>query len=138
MIVSYVAPTHKEALMNQAISTQHPAVVLRSRYQQLRALLAVAMIAVVGLTAAVVVLAIQDDSNTIIRSASQTSAPSAGAIRSDGGPEESAVAATLGPQTTAAGPSESTIAAAVGSREAPAPTTTGPDESTVANAVSGR
>ena len=47
--------------MNQAISTQHPAVVLRSRYQQLRALLAVAMIAVVGLTAAVVILAIQND-----------------------------------------------------------------------------
>ena len=43
--------------MDQAISTQHPAVVLRSRYRQLRALLTVAMIAVVGLTAAVVVLA---------------------------------------------------------------------------------
>jgi hypothetical protein len=138
MIVSDVAPPYKEALMSQAISTQHPAVVLRSRYLQLRALLAVAMIAVVGLTAAVVILAIQDDSNTIIRSVSQTSAPSASAIRSDGGPEESAVASTLGLPPRAAGPSESTIAAAVGSREAPAPSTGGPDESAVANAVSGR
>ena len=45
MIVSDVAPPHKEAVMSQAISTQHPAVVLRSRYQQLRALLAVATLA---------------------------------------------------------------------------------------------
>ena len=112
MIVSDVAPTHKEAVMSQAISTQHPAVVLRSRYQQLRALLAVAMIAVVGLTTAVVVLAIQND-DTIVRSSSQVSAPSANAVRSDGGPEESAVAATLGPQRTAAGPDESVVANAI-------------------------
>src|SRR3954454_14129222 len=104
MIVSDVAPPHKEAVMNQAISTQHPAVVLRSRYQQLRALLAVAMIAVVGLTATVVILAIQDNGNTIVRSVSQTSAPSASATRSDRGPEESAVAGTLAPQPSAAGP----------------------------------
>ena len=77
MIVSDVAPPHKEAVMSQAISTQHPAVVLRSRYQQLRALLAVAMIAVVGLTAAVVILAIQNDGNTIVRAASPANAPSA-------------------------------------------------------------
>ena len=36
--------------MSQTLSTQHPAVVLRSHYQHVRALLAVAMIAVVGLT----------------------------------------------------------------------------------------
>jgi hypothetical protein len=46
--------------MGKAIPTQHPAVVLRSHYRQLRALLAVAMIAVVGLTAAVVILANDD------------------------------------------------------------------------------
>ena len=39
--------------MGKAIPAQHPAVVLRSHYRQLRALLAIAMIAVVGLTAAV-------------------------------------------------------------------------------------
>jgi hypothetical protein len=46
--------------MSQSISPQHPAVVLRSHYVQLRALLAVAMIAVVGLTVAVVILATDD------------------------------------------------------------------------------
>ena len=125
--------------MSQAISTQHPAVVLRSRYQQLRALLAVAMIAVVGLTAAVVILAIQnDDGNTIVRAASPANAPSASAIRSDGGPEESAVAATLGPQQTVSGADESRIAAAVGSGEFRSTAASGPDESTVASAISGR
>jgi hypothetical protein len=43
--------------MGQAIPNQHPAVVLRSHYNHLRALLAVAMIAVAGLTAAVVIVA---------------------------------------------------------------------------------
>ena len=46
--------------MGQAIPTQHPAVVLRSHYTNLRILLAVAMIAVVGLTVAVVMLATND------------------------------------------------------------------------------
>jgi hypothetical protein len=44
----------------QAIPTHHPAVVLRSHYR-LRALLAIAMVAVVGLTCAVVILAGHDD-----------------------------------------------------------------------------
>jgi hypothetical protein len=46
--------------MGKAIPTQNPAVVLRSRYLQLRALLAVAMIAVVGLTATVVILSVDE------------------------------------------------------------------------------
>jgi hypothetical protein len=46
--------------MGKAIPTQHPAVVLRSHYLQLRALLAVAMIAVVGLTATVVILSVDE------------------------------------------------------------------------------
>jgi hypothetical protein len=48
--------------MPQTVPTQHPAVVLRSHYRQLRALLTVAMIAIVGLSAAVVILA--DDGAT--------------------------------------------------------------------------
>jgi hypothetical protein len=60
--------------MPQAVPTQHPAVVLRSHYRQLRALLAIAMIAVVGLSAAVVILA--DDEATSTRSAAPVSAPS--------------------------------------------------------------
>jgi hypothetical protein len=75
--------------MGQAIPRQHPAVVLRSHYNHLRALLAVAMIAVVGLTAAVVILANDDDRDTSAGTATQVSAPSpAAGTRYDGGPEE--------------------------------------------------
>jgi hypothetical protein len=47
--------------MGQAIAREHPAVVLRSHFNQLRALLAVAMVAVAGLTVAVVILATDGD-----------------------------------------------------------------------------
>jgi hypothetical protein len=114
MIASDVAPSHKEAVMSQTISTHHPAVVLRSRYQQLRALLAVAMIAVVALTAAVVILAIDNDGGAGPASASRASASGqTGATRSDGGPEESAVAASLNRQPAATGPDESAVAKAI-------------------------
>jgi hypothetical protein len=55
-----VAP-RQEAVMGQAIPRQQPAVVLRSHFNQLRALLAVAAIAVAGLTVAVVILANDSD-----------------------------------------------------------------------------
>ena len=75
--------------MSHSISPQHPAVVLRSRYVHVRELLTIAMIAVVGLTAAVVILAINDDADTSAGSARQLSAPSpTGSTRYDGGPEE--------------------------------------------------
>jgi hypothetical protein len=83
------AAPKQEAVMGQAIPRQHPAVVLRSHYNHLRALLAVAMIAVVGLTAAVVILANDDDRDTSAGTATQVSAPSpAAGTRYDGGPEE--------------------------------------------------
>jgi hypothetical protein len=44
--------------MSPAVSAQHPAVVLRSSYRLVQALLAIAAMAVVGLTVAVVFLAI--------------------------------------------------------------------------------
>jgi hypothetical protein len=47
--------------MGQAIPRQQPAVVLRSHFNHLRALLAVALIAVAGLTVAVVILANDSD-----------------------------------------------------------------------------
>ena len=68
--------------MAQAIPMQHPAVVLRSRYTQLRMLLAVAMIAVVGLTVAVVILALEHESPNTPTSASAARTDSA---RSDVG-----------------------------------------------------
>jgi hypothetical protein len=51
--------------MGKAIPSQHnPAVVLRSHSRAVRALLAVAIIAVVGLTAALVIVANGDDTGT--------------------------------------------------------------------------
>ncbi len=60
--------------MAQTVPAQHPAVVLRSHYRHLRALLTIAMIAVVGLTVTVVILA-TDDRASSARSASPVSAP---------------------------------------------------------------
>jgi hypothetical protein len=86
--------------MGQAIPTQHPAVVLRSHFNWLRALLAVAMIAVVGLTAAVVILATDNSRETSAGSAAQVSSPSpAGTTRYDGGPEEGTRAPLTAPRS---------------------------------------
>jgi len=66
--------------MAQAVPAQHPAVVLRSHYRQVRALLVIAMIALVGLTVAVVVLATHNGAASV-RAVTPVSAP---ADRSDG------------------------------------------------------
>jgi hypothetical protein len=60
--------------MPQTVPTQHPAVVLRSHYRQLRALLAVALIAVAGLSVSVVVLA-TDNGGPDTRPATPVSSP---------------------------------------------------------------
>jgi hypothetical protein len=108
--------------MGKAIPAQHPAVVLRSHYRQLRALLAIAMIAVVGLTAAVVILATNDDRDTSAGSATQVSASApTGNTRYDGGPEEGTrgvVAARQPGVRYDGGPEEGT--AALTQRSAPA------------------
>jgi hypothetical protein len=57
--------------MGQAVPSQNPAVVLRSHFNQLRALLAVTLIGVIGLTVAVVIVA--NDENQ--RSAASSAAP---------------------------------------------------------------
>jgi hypothetical protein len=94
--------------MGQAIPRQHPAVVLRSHFNQLRALLAIALVAVAGLTTAVVILA--NDSNEVSGTSSAkpiesinygagavnpstgypsaTIRPDSPGTRFDGGPEE--------------------------------------------------
>jgi hypothetical protein len=81
--------------MGQAIPKQHPAVVLRSHYTLVRALLAVATIAVIALAIAVVILAADGDEVNRTSSARplappvRQAVPARGpAIRSDGGPEE--------------------------------------------------
>jgi hypothetical protein len=73
--------------MGNAIPSQHPAVVLRSHYTLVRALLAVAMIAVVGLTIAVVILANESDEVNTSAGSTSVTAP-VGSTRYDGGPEE--------------------------------------------------
>jgi hypothetical protein len=113
---------HQEATMGQAIPNQHPAVVLRSHYRQLRALLAIALVVVIGLTVAVVILATDDDQAGTAPQAAALGQlhyggfnPSTGrpVTGSAGGPEESAVAAAVGTAPSSSGPDESATAAAV-------------------------
>lgn len=97
--------------MGQAISTEHPAVVLRSRYRQLRALLAVALVVAAALAAAVVILALDDDTALTVSTPAPVSAPA------PTGHDESSTAAAIGaaydPQTGAASPDESKVAAEI-------------------------
>jgi hypothetical protein len=51
---------NQEAVMGKAIPQQHPAVVLRSHFNLVRNLLAAAMVAVIGLSSAVVIVANDD------------------------------------------------------------------------------
>jgi hypothetical protein len=82
-------PTNiQEAVMGQPIPSQHPSVVLRSHYKAVRALLAVAMAALIALAAAVVILADDEDNaiSTAQPSVQQQTLPSG--TRFDGGPDE--------------------------------------------------
>jgi hypothetical protein len=109
-----------------------------------------ALLAVLATAAVVLVLAIDGGSSETTTAAEQTQP----AVRSDGGPDESAVAVSVGSRVSP-GPSESTIAAAVAGsvparptggywesadprssyQPAPADGTSGPDESTIAASV---
>ena len=98
--------------MSPTVPTQHPAVVLRSQYVHLRALLAAALVAVVGLSGAVVIVA-SDDSDTpaVNSSPAQVSAPATEpGVRYDGGPEEGSRGISSGDPTTRfdGGPEEGT------------------------------
>jgi len=112
-----------------------------------------ALLALAATAAVVLVLAI-DGGSSDTSTVAQQSQP---AVRSDGGPDESAVALSVGSRMSPA-PSESTIAAAVGGsfparptdgywesadprssyQPAPAEGTGGPDESSIAATISGR
>jgi hypothetical protein len=56
--------TTQEAVMNKSVPVQHPAVVLRSRYRNLRSLVAVLLVAIAALTTSVVMLATDDGTTT--------------------------------------------------------------------------
>jgi hypothetical protein len=86
--------TTQEAVMGQVIPKQHPAVVLRSHFKAVRALLVVALVAVCALAAALVIVANDDnDAASTAQPISQQQALPSG-TRFDGGPDEG----TRGPQ----------------------------------------
>src|SRR5262249_47433488 len=101
------SPHNQEAVMGKAVPTHHPAVVLRSHYNALRALLAAALIAVVALTAPVVILADANDTDggtaaTRALPLSASNGVSQGGVRYDGGPEEG----TRGPNAASPTPEQ--------------------------------
>jgi type IV secretory pathway VirB10-like protein len=61
--------------MSHTIPSQHPAVVLRSNYQHLRALLAMAVAVILGLTVAVVVLATSSNHVPLASPTTQSATP---------------------------------------------------------------
>ena len=125
----------------------HPKPELSPHVRSYRPVVLAALLALIAMIAVLVVLAIADDQST----SSVFERPEQ-AVRADGGPEETAVAArigaalrggsamrvTAGSQPAVARPDESAIAAAIGSPRAAAPTPLRPDESTVAASISGR
>jgi hypothetical protein len=126
--------------MSQTVPTQHPAVVLRSHYRHLRSLLLIAMVAVVGLAAATVILALDDENTSGTTSAADISNSLRGSSTFEARPDESGVAAAIAEPPAVAKPDESKIAHAIALRHLapPPPTSTArPDESSVASAISG-
>ena len=107
----------------------HPTVPVRSQIQAHKVAWIAALLAMVATATIALVLAIDGGSST--SSVAEQSQP---AVRSDGGPNESSVAASVGSRPST-GPSESRIAASVGGAGAVRPTG-GPDESSVAASLS--
>lgn len=129
--------------MSHTVPTQHPAVVLRSQYRHVRALLLVAMFAVVGLSVTTAILAIDDNppaSTATGSPLSQIDHAQRGRTNFEVRPSESNVAAAIAGNPSVATPDRSKSAWSTTAREsAPAQPTaaTRPDESTVAQAISG-
>ncbi|HEX6583829.1 MAG TPA: hypothetical protein VF056_09505 [Thermoleophilaceae bacterium] len=102
--------------MGQPIPAQHPSVVLRSHFKLVKGLLAIAMVAVLALTAAVVILANDEDKVDTASKATPAVVPQpqiAPGTRFDGGPEEGTRGIIARPQAPAGtrfdgGPEEGT------------------------------
>jgi hypothetical protein len=131
-------PTHQEAEMQKTAPRQHPAVVLRSQYRQLKSLLVVLTVALVSLSVTVVAL-VTDDVGT--QETTGYFHPFNGVNQPErtGGPDESNVAAAISaqpqPQPETARPDESKIAAAIGKRVQLERDTSRPDESKIAASI---
>jgi hypothetical protein len=116
---------NQEAVMGNAIPAQHPSVVLRWHLQIVRAALAAAMIAVVGLSIAVVMVATDTQLVSSTRSASAVYPAHYGSFnpkvwQQESAPlaqEENAVKSSIGSTRYDGGPEEGTR----GSVQAPAP-----------------
>lgn len=111
----------------------YPTAPLSERIRAHRLLALAALLALVATAAVVLALAIGQDPST-----TSTVDRHQAAVRADGGPEETGVAAAIAEQPTVAGPDESKIAAAIGSGSESALVAPRPDESAVAAAISGR
>jgi hypothetical protein len=123
-------PTTQEAEMQQTAPRQHPAVVLRSQYRQLKSLLVVLAVALVSLSVTVVAL-VGADVGT------QETTGYFHPFKRTGGPDESKVAAAISakPQTETARPDESKIAAAISKRVQFERDASRPDEAKIAASI---
>jgi hypothetical protein len=97
--------------MGQAVPSQNPAVVLRSHFNQMRALLAVALIVVIGLTVAVVILANDENEPSAASSAAPIGHIHYGGFNS----------ATGRPQSVPLAPQEHPLRSRVGTTQPDAP-----------------
>ena len=109
----------------------HPRISLPTRVRTGRTVLLGALLALAASAAVVLILALGNESPDTAAPVSARAEPS---LRSDGGPEETSVAAAVG-QRAAIGPNEAGIAASIGGTSPKA--ATGPDESRTAAAVGG-
>lgn len=82
--------------MSHIVPTQHAGPVLRFTFQRVRALLAIAMIAVVGLTIAVVVLAVNNGTNASAGARASRHAISSGPVVQPNRDEQGLTASALG------------------------------------------
>jgi hypothetical protein len=123
--------------MPQTAPRQHPAVVLRSQYRQLKSLLVVLAVALVSLSVTVVAL-VTDGVGTQETSGYFHPFNGVNQPEQTGGPDESKVAAAIStqPQPNTARPDESKIAAAISKRVQLERDTSRPDEAKVAVSIS--
>jgi len=135
--------TTPEAVMSKSVPVQHPAVVLRSKYRDLRSLVAVLLVAVAALSTTVAVIGIEGDGTTTSTSsvANGRSSPTledpfhtrTQPTRPQSRPDESAIASSI---SQAGGRTYPTLADPFQSQvEQPRPLG-GPDESAVAASIS--
>jgi hypothetical protein len=96
--------------MSHSVPQQHPSVVLRSHYVHLRAFLALAIAAIICLSAAVIVLAIDDNGSSTSTGSVQSAPASISAAPFNGGHDEGGLSATSSSVNTRSdgGPEEGT------------------------------